>query len=268
MTALPIRLVDKPWGMDVLPAPFAAAPGRRIGEIWFEPPAALPSLLIKYIFTSEKLSVQVHPDDAQALAAGETDSGKDECWLVIHAEPGAALGVGFDRPIDHGAMRAAALDGSIEHLLTWYPVRPGDFFQIPAGTVHAIGAGVGLIEIQQNSDITYRLFDYGRPRPLHLEAGIAVANGVPHDPSLRRHIADSGTIELADGRYFQAHRIAGRPDPALRAIYAGPVLILPRQGTVRIGDTLVSPGDCAEAAGLDAVAFDGDGLTIVVRAKA
>jgi mannose-6-phosphate isomerase len=265
---LPTRLVEKPWGMDVLPAPFAAAPGQRIGEIWFEPPAAVPSLLIKYIFTSEKLSVQVHPDDAQAAAAGETDSGKEECWLVIHAEPGATLGVGFDRPIDQAAMRAAARDGSIEHMLTWYPVRPGDFFYIAAGTVHAIGGGVGLIEIQQNSDITYRLYDYGRPRPLHLDAGIAVARGVPHDRALRRHVPDTGTVELADGPYFQAHRVAGQPDAALRAVYAGPTLVLPRQGTVRVGDTLLHPGDCACAAGLDAMGFDDDGLAIIVRAKA
>jgi mannose-6-phosphate isomerase len=262
---LPIRLVDKPWGMDALPAPFAAAAGRRIGEIWFEPPAVLPQVLIKYIFTSEKLSVQVHPNDAQAAAAG--DRGKEECWLVIHAEPGATLGVGFDSPIDHDTMRAAARDGSIEALLTWYPVREGDFFYIPAGTVHAIGAGVGVLEIQQNSDITYRLYDYGRPRPLHLDAGIAVAHGVPHDPALRRHIPDTGTVELADGPYFQAHRIHGQPDRHVRAVYTGPVLVLPRKGTVQIGDTVLHPGQCAAAAGLDAVTFDGDGLAIVVRAK-
>lgn len=267
MTGLPVRLVEKPWGVDALPAPFTAVPGQRIGEIWFEPPPELPSILIKYIFTSEKLSVQVHPDDAQARAAGAGDGGKDECWLVIHAEPGAVLGVGFDHEIDAATMRAAALDGSIEQLLTWFPVQPGDFFQIPAGTVHAIGAGVGLIEIQQNSDITYRLYDYGRPRPLHLDAGIAVARGVPHDPALRRHVPDCGTVALIDGRYFCAHRIDGMPDAALCVLYAGPVLVLPRQGTVRIGDTVIGPGECASAASLDAVAFADDGQAIVVRAR-
>ncbi|MFX8883427.1 hypothetical protein ABTM86_19780, partial [Acinetobacter baumannii] len=84
---------------DVLPAPFAAPPGERIGEIWFEPPAELPSVLVKYIFTGEKLSVQVHPSDEQASAFGETDRGKEECWLVIDAEPGATLGVGFRESI-------------------------------------------------------------------------------------------------------------------------------------------------------------------------
>lgn len=267
MTGLPQRLVEKPWGVDRLPAPFAPVPGRRIGEIWFEPPPQLPSILIKYIFTSEKLSVQVHPDDAQARAAGSGDAGKDECWLVIHTEPGAKLGIGFDRPIDPAAMRAAALDGSIEDLLTWFPVQPGDFFMIPAGTVHAIGAGVALIEVQQNSDITYRLYDYGRPRELHLDAGIAVARGEPHDPALRRHVPDTGTVALADGRYFCAHRIAGVPDAALRALYAGPVLVLPRRGTVQIGDTVIAPGECGFSESLDAARFADDGQAIVVRAR-
>ena len=265
MSGLPIRQVAKPWGRDVLPPPFHAPAGARIGEIWFEPPAALPSILVKYIFTSDKLSVQVHPDDAQARAAGETDSGKEECWLVIDAEPGATLGVGFHRTVDHAAMRAAAIDGRIEDMLVWHPVRAGDFFYIPAGTVHAIGAGVSLIEIQQNSDITYRLYDYGRPRELHLDAGIAVSRGTPHDPALRRHIAPHGTVELADGRYFRAHRLDGAPEDALRAIYAGPTLVLPREGAVRIGDGVLMPGECAVIEGLNAAQFAEDGRAIVVR---
>jgi mannose-6-phosphate isomerase len=227
----------------------------------------MPSIMVKYIFASENLSVQVHPDDAQARAAGGHTTGKDECWMVIHTEPGATLGIGFDRPIDHAAMRAAALDGSIEHLMTWYPIVPGDFFYIPAGTVHAIGAGVGVIEIQQNADVTYRLYDYGRGRDLHLDVGIEVSRGEPYDVALHRHIPDTGTVELADGRYFQAHRVEGAADAALRAIYAGPVLVLPRKGTVRIGDTVYHPGQCAETTGLDATVFASDGQAIVVRAK-
>jgi mannose-6-phosphate isomerase len=144
---------------------------------------------------------------------------------VIDAEPGATLGVGFHEHIDHDTMRAAALDGSIEDMLVWHPVKPGDFFYIPANTVHAIGAGVSVIEIQQNSDITYRLYDYGRPRELHLDAGIAVSKGEPLDPKLHKHIPDSGTVELASGAYFTAHRVDGLPDAALRR-YAGPLLVI------------------------------------------
>ena len=173
----------RPWGVDALPPPFVNPPGQRIGEVWFTPPAALAALLVKYIFTSEKLSVQVHPADAQAPVG---QRGKEECWLITGAEPGATLAIGFNAPITPAEMRKAALDGSIEGLLAWHPAKAGDFFYIPAGTVHAIGPGLSLIEVQQNSDITYRLYDYGRPRELHLDAGIAVAHGVPHDPGLRR----------------------------------------------------------------------------------
>lgn len=268
MSKLPIREVEKPWGKDVLPAPFTAPEGKRIGEVWFEPPADVPSLLVKYIFTSEKLSVQVHPSDAQAAAAGEKDRGKEECWLVIDAEPGATLGVGFKSHVDHDAMRAAALDGSIEDMLVWHPVKQGDFFYIPANTVHAIGAGVSVIEIQQNSDITYRLYDYGRPRELHLDAGIAVSRGEPLDPKLHKHIPDTGTVELASGAYFTAHRLQGLPDAALCADYAGPLLVIPRAGEVRLGDEVLRPGDCASAPGIDALTFDPEGQAIIVRPAA
>ena len=267
MTGLPIRKVAKPWGREVLPAPFVAPPGERIGEIWFEPPAELPSLLVKYIFTSEKLSVQVHPDDDQARAAGQGANGKEECWLVIDAEPGATLGVGFREHLSHQQIRAAALDGSIEGLLVWHPVTAGDFFYIPAGTVHAIGAGVSLIEVQQNADITYRLYDYGRPRELHLDQGVAVARGEPHDPALRRHIPDRGTVELADGRYFQLHRLDGKPDAAIREAYAGPLLVIPRTGTVRLGSETLEPGECGQAGSIAEIEFDAAGQCLIARPK-
>jgi len=267
VSALPTRQVEKPWGREVLPAPFAAPPGKRIGEIWFEPPPELPALLVKYIFTSEKLSVQVHPDDGQARAAGHGANGKEECWLVIDADPGAVLGIGFRRPVDPAEMRAAALDGSIEELLVWHPVRAGDFFYIPANTVHAIGAGVSLIEVQQNADITYRLYDYGRPRELHLEAGVAVARGGPHDPALRLHLPARGTLELADGRYFRLHRIDGEPDPAIRAIYDRPLLVIPREGAVEIAGDILPPGTCGCAPSIAEVRFDPAGLALIAHPK-
>ena len=271
MSKLPIRTVAKPWGREVLPAPFVAPQGERIGEIWFEPPPELPSLLVKYIFTSEKLSVQVHPDDDQARAAGHGNSwgggGKEECWLVIDAEPGATLGVGFREPLSREQIRTAALDGSIEDLLVWHPVRAGDFFYIPANTVHAIGAGVSLIEVQQNADITYRLYDYGRPRELHLDEGVAVARGEPHDPALRRHIPDHGTVELANGAYFQLHRLDGEPDAAIREAYAGPLLVIPRAGTVRQGSVTLRAGECGWASSIAELEFDPAGRCLIARPK-
>lgn len=262
---LPTRQVAKPWGQDVLPAPFAAPAGERIGEVWFEPPAALPQLLVKYIFTSEKLSVQVHPSDAETEAARLGRQGKEECWLVIAAEPGARLGIGFREPLCADAMRAAALDGSIEQAMEWHPVQPGDFFYIPAGTVHAIGAGIALIEVQQNSDITYRLYDYGRPRELHLEQGITVARGERYVDPLRTALPAHGSVTLVEGPLFRLDRIEGEPGAALRARYRGPLLVIPREGAVLIGGEPILPGQCALADSLDAAHFAPGGQCLITQ---
>ncbi len=258
---LATRMVEKPWGREVLPHPFAALPGRRIGEVWFEPSPVLPQLLVKYIFTSDKLSVQVHPSDADLPG-----HGKEECWLVIDAEPGAALGVGFHEPLSREAIRAAARDGSIEHLLDWHPVRAGDFFYIPAGTVHAIGAGVSLIEVQQTSEVTYRLYDYGRPRELHLDAGLAVAKGTPHPPALRFRLPERGAVVLAEGPLFRLDRIDGAPDAATAArYYRAPVLVIPTWGSVTIAGERIAPGSCGLADSLAAIGFAGGGLCLIAQ---
>ena len=254
---LDTTLSPRPWGVDALPAPFISPPGERIGEVWFTPPAQLDDLLVKYIFTSEKLSVQVHPSDAQAPAGHR---GKEECWLILAAQPGAKLAIGFDAPIGPEALRAAALGGSIERLLTWFPAKPGDFFYIPAGTVHAIGPGLSLIEIQQNSDITYRLFDYGRPRELHLDAGIAVAQGRPHDPANRRHVPLRGAVGLVDGPHFRLDRLDGPPSAAIAARYRGPLLVLPLDTALEVAGERAGPGQCALALSLDEVNFAGRSL--------
>ncbi|MBO9724666.1 MAG: class I mannose-6-phosphate isomerase [Novosphingobium sp.] len=267
--ALPIRQVEKPWGKDVLPAPFKAPDGERIGEIWFEPPAALPDLLVKYIFTSEKLSVQVHPSDAQTLAKGLGKQGKEECWLIVAAEPGATLGIGFDAPIGEQAMREAALDGSIEGLMTWHEVVPGDFFYIPANTVHAIGVGVSLIEVQQNSDITYRLYDYGRPRELHLDEGMAVSRGEVYDLARwHKRIPAEGSATLVDGPLFLLDQVAGKPSPEVAARYPQALLVIPREGSVTIGGDTVAPGGCGLASSLDEVEFAENGVCLLARACA
>ena len=251
---LETTMAERPWGLEYLPAPFSNAPGERIGEVWFTPPAALDALLVKYLFTSQALSVQVHPSDAEAPAG---QRGKEECWLITGAAPGARLAIGFNAPITPEAMRAAALDGSIEHLLAWFPAKVGDFFYIPAGTVHAIGAGLTLIEVQQNSDVTYRLYDYGRPRALHLDAGIAVARGVPHDPGLRRHVAAAGDVTLVDGPHFRLDRLDGAPNAALTARYRGAMLVLPLDQPLTVAGEAVAPGQCALAADLSEIEFSG-----------
>lgn len=259
--AMAVRQVAKPWGRDVLPQPFVAPLGERIGEIWFEPPPELDQLLVKYIFTSEKLSVQVHPSEQQLPG-----HGKEECWLVIDAEPDAVLGIGFREPITPEAMRAAALDGSIEDLLVWYPVRAGDFFYIPANTVHAIGAGVSLIEVQQNSDVTYRLYDYGRPRELHLEEAMGVARGTSYPVDLHLTVGDRGAMQLVEGPWFRLDQVQGLPTEDVASRYdTGPLLVIPRKHNVRIGLEEVPPGGCGFADHFDHIAFAESGLCLIAQ---
>lgn len=262
---LAVQVVTKPWGVITPPAPFKATQDGRVGEIWFAPPPELPDLLVKFIFTSEPLSVQVHPSNQNMLAAGLDQPGKEECWLILDAEPGAELAIGFNRPVDAATMRAAALDGTIETLLTWHPVKKGDFYYIPAGTVHAIGAGISMIEIQQNSDITYRLFDYGRPRELHLDAGLAVAHGEPYDRATVRQLPIKGAATLVDGPPFRLDCLSGPPDASVRARYGGALLVIPIVGTATIADESICPGDCAVATGFDAVCFAKDGRYLITQ---
>jgi mannose-6-phosphate isomerase len=265
---LPTRTVEKPWGRDTLPAPFVALPGQRIGEIWFEPPPQLPGLLVKYIFTSEKLSVQVHPTDAQTLASGLGRQGKEECWLVLDAEPGAELGIGFSIKLTPGAVRTAAENGSIEDMLVWHEVQRGDFFYIPANTVHAIGAGVTLIEVQQNSDITYRLYDYGRPRELHLKEGVQVANPAPYDSALHRRLPDSGHAQLVDGPQFRLEWVQGQPDAATTARFGGALLVIPLSGEMCVAGDPVAPGQCALAMRWSDIDFAAAGQCLLASATA
>ncbi|MBB3953752.1 class I mannose-6-phosphate isomerase [Novosphingobium sediminicola] len=252
---LPRIAVDKPWGRADLPAPFTPAPEGKTGEIWFDPPPLLRELLVKYIFTSENLSVQVHPSDAQTLAKGLGAQGKEECWLVIEAQPGARLGIGLREATDAETLRAAALDGSIEAMMDWHKVRPGDFFYIPAGTIHAIGAGVTVLEIQQNSDITYRLYDYGRPRSLHLDEGTAVALPETYDMAgMHKVLPEAGSLSLVDGPLFRLDLCEGPLLPVTLAAYGSePKLIIPLNAPLRAGDGMASPGDCALVTDLNAL---------------
>ncbi|MES2058727.1 MAG: class I mannose-6-phosphate isomerase [Pseudomonadota bacterium] len=210
-TLLATRRVEKPWGRHKLwPGfPDPAAADAPIGEVWFEAPdPGEADLLIKYLFTSEKLSVQVHPGDAEARARG-LPRGKDECWVILAAEPDSTIALGTLTPMSKEELRASSLDGSIEHKLDWKPVKAGDFFYSASGTIHAIGEGVTIIEIQQNSDTTYRLYDYGRPRELHLDDGVAVANAVPFvAPSAPGRVAEDRII-LVEGPKFVLERWPG-----------------------------------------------------------
>jgi len=172
------RFVERVWGSTKL-SPYFPDSSSKIGEVWFTPGPTYP-VLVKFIFTSERLSVQVHPDDAYAQRH-EQSSGKSEMWHILDAQPGAAIAVGFREQVSPDRLTKAIDDGSIERMLNWVPVAPGQTFYMPAGVVHAIGEGVTLCEIQQNSDITYRLFDYGRGRELHVAKALDVLESGPYD---------------------------------------------------------------------------------------
>ena len=205
------RRVEKPWGDRELPPPFFdLSDGRQpIGEIIFEAPVETDSqLLVKFLFTSEKLSIQVHPGD-EIDRDGARARGKDEAWLVLAAEPGASIGLGLTRVLTKEALRRAALDGELEALVHWRLVQPDDAYYSPAGTIHTIGAGISLLEIQQNVDATYRLYDYGRPRELHVDLAVAAARpGL--SPCARGPIEIApGRTSLAGGPAFQMERLSG-----------------------------------------------------------
>jgi mannose-6-phosphate isomerase len=177
-----VRVVHKPWGVrDLQPWSSLDASRDAVGELWFEradKPALAPALLLKLLFTSEPLSIQVHPDDTFARAMG-MPNGKSEAWYILSAEPDARIGVGLKHRITPQQLRASIENGSIVELVDWRPVAKDDVIYIPAGTIHAIGAGIVLAEIQQHSDTTFRLFDFGRQRELHEDNGVAVAHPWP-----------------------------------------------------------------------------------------
>jgi len=237
------RRVEKLWGRRALWGKFDDVPetATPVGEIWFEDPrGGDPELLVKYLFTSEKLSVQVHPDDVAARKAGYP-RGKDEAWFVLAADPHAVIGLGLREIMSKEELRAAALDGSVEDKLHWQAVKAGDVFYSPAGTVHAIGAGVTLVEIQQNVDLTYRLYDYGRPRELHLDEAVAAADPVPYVAPFVPAEASKGRLILADGPAFVLEHWAMARSGTIDGD-GRPIWVIPLKGTGTIGSTAFAPG--------------------------
>ncbi len=196
---------EKVWGSSLTEPWFDNPGGSRIGEIWFEASASVP-LLLKFLFTSDNLSIQVHPDDEYARAH-ENSRGKTEMWHVLRAEPGACVGIGLREETTAERLRAAALNGEIEELVNWIPAREGDTFFLPAGTIHGIGGGLTLCEVQELSDVTYRLYDYGRPRELHLDRGIEVSHLTRCEGRAARVNLERDRELLVKCDYFRTERL-------------------------------------------------------------
>jgi mannose-6-phosphate isomerase len=228
---------ERVWGRRDLRPFFERQFDNPIGEAWFQcpgDPALLGTgadprhpgvcpLLVKLLFTNERLSVQVHPDDDYAQAHHQS-LGKTEAWVVLDSQPPGEVAVGFREPISPDRLKAAAQSGEIERLLAWRKVKAGDVIFTPAGTVHAIGAGLTICEIQENSDITYRLYDYGRPRELHLEDGARVSHLGPHEFEPKPRLLSDRREELVACEYFRIELL--RPSNAITVQAGSPYYLI------------------------------------------
>jgi mannose-6-phosphate isomerase len=255
------ELVDRGGDQSIVRAgPLA---GRSLGEIvrgqgvdvfGRSHPPAFP-LLFKFLDANRVLSVQVHPDDARAARLDPPDRGKTEAWYVVAAEPGSRIYAGLREGVDQAALAAAIRGGSCEEVLHSFAPVAGDCVFIPAGTVHAIGGGLLVAEIQQSSDVTYRLFDWnrtgpdGKPRPLHIEAGVeAVTRLGPVDPVQPEVTADPAVRRLAACEYFVLDEVrptsgwwcGGDDRCRFLAVLEGEVRLPDRWGLPALG-----PGACA-----------------------
>ena len=253
-----VQVVRKPWGVaDLHPWSSSDGSGDAIGELWFQRPdknAPIPALLLKLLFTSEPLSIQVHPDDAFARSTG-LPNGKTEAWYILSATPDARVAIGLKRHLTPRELRTSIKDGSIAGLTQWRPVAKGDVIFVPAGTIHAIGAGIVLAEIQQRSDATFRLFDYGRQRELHEDSAVAVSDAGPvRIQSAPRHLTAARTVLIAN-----PHFVLERIDLPANSIWAlnadQETWILVIKGHARIGLTNTTVGDAmfveADRAGIE-----------------
>lgn len=231
------RFVGRVWGWkDLHPWYDRAAKGEPIGEVWLtgddcrvatgphsgrtlieifrEFPKAIlgedassndSPLLIKVIFAREKLSVQVHPDDRMAQMYGQP-RGKTECWYVLAAEPDAEVAVGLKAGVNLDTVKVAIEKGTLEECLDMVSVRAGELIFVDAGTVHAIWPGSVLLETQQNSDVTYRMYDYGRGRELHIEKSLEAAKLVTDAGKVKPRVLADRTV-LVESEYFTIERI-------------------------------------------------------------
>jgi mannose-6-phosphate isomerase class I len=262
------------------------APTELLGEALAARRPPFFPLLIKFIDAGQDLSVQVHPNDEDCRKLGLADRGKTECWVVLHADPGSRINRGLKPGVTREAFEQALKAGRVAETLHYFPARPGDVIAIPPGMVHAIGAGIVLAEIQQNSDLTFRVHDYdrkgldGKPRALHLPQSLAVIHfGGPAPGFFQEDLSadrvagafaavpgaagaspagrgDAKLTALLHGRYFNLRRLRLPPGQRWRFPAPAPaatvVMCLRGAGrlaarTLRAGDTLLLPAALSAA---------------------
>jgi mannose-6-phosphate isomerase len=241
-----VQVVRKPWGVADL-RPWSGIDGScdAIGELWYQrvdKNAPIPALLLKLLFTSEPLSIQVHPDDEFARSIG-LPNGKTEAWYILAALPEARIAVGLQRHLTTQELHAAIKDGSIIGLAQWRPAVKGDIIFVPAGTIHAIGAGIVLAEIQQRSDATFRLYDYDRQRELHEDNAVAVSDAGPiqTQSSPRSLTAERSALIVSPHFVLERIDLPENSSWALHAEHETWILII--EGQAQIGLTKASVGD-------------------------
>ncbi len=199
------KVLIKPWGTP-LTNPWLENPaGQMVGEVWFTPPPAVP-ILVKFLFTTGRLSIQVHPNDEYARGH-HSSNGKTEMWHVLRSESDSTVGLGLRAGVTREQLVAAAGTAELEGLLDWMPARVGDTFFTEAETIHAVGKELVICEVQQISDVTYRLWDYGSDRELHLADGMRVSR-LTTGSGRREPVALGGGRELlAECAYFRTERV-------------------------------------------------------------
>jgi mannose-6-phosphate isomerase len=243
-----VQVTRKPWGVcDLRPWSSIDVAGDPVGELWFQRPnehAGAPALLLKLIFTREPLSIQVHPDDAFARSIG-LPNGKTEAWYILAADPGARVSLGLNRRLTPQVLRAAIRDGSIADLVHWRAVAKGDTILVPAGTIHTIGAGIVLAEIQQRSDTTFRLLDHGRQRELHEEYAVAASNAGPVEPQSGPQTITKVRTALITSQHFVVELINLPANSNWTLSADRETWILAIEGRARVGMTSISIGSAA-----------------------
>jgi mannose-6-phosphate isomerase len=214
-------------------------------------------LLVKFLFPNEKLSVQVHPDDEAAEAMG-LPNGKTECWYVARAVAGAQVGLGLRPGTTREQFAAAIKETRAEQLMNWVDLKTGDMIYVDAGTVHTIAPGSILIETQQNSDTTFRLYDYGRPRELHIEQGMRAMREHTGAGKVVPGVSRNGDVVLiATSRFIvERHEIAAAPKPFTQE----------RKGSCAQILVAVEGSGVVESAGAQLVAFN-RGEAIIIPAS-
>ena len=195
-------------------------------------------LLIKFLFPKEKLSVQVHPDDEGAREIGQS-CGKTECWYVLQADPGAQVGLGLVPGTTREHLERAIHETRAEKLLNWIDIHAGDLIYVDAGTVHAIGPGSVIVETQQNSDTTYRLYDYGRPRELHVEKGLSATKEKTRAGKIAHHPLSNGDKRLVASPCFIVEKWQLEKPRQLATSPASPTVLVALEGC----GVIESPGN-------------------------